>query len=43
MTDTSETRYDIDSFPSHLECIVQILFFMVIEDTGFYWTHRLLH
>mmetsp|Transcript_23425 Transcript_23425/g.23170 ORF Transcript_23425/g.23170 Transcript_23425/m.23170 type:complete len:110 (+) Transcript_23425:2-331(+) len=30
-------------FPSWKELIPQIVFFMVIEDTFFYWSHRLLH
>ena len=36
-------RFDIESFPSHLEVISQLLFFMIFEDFVFYWVHRLLH
>lgn len=36
-------RFDVDSYPETYEIIWQILFFIVVEDIGFYWAHRLLH
>jgi len=36
-------RFDFESFPSHSEIILHILFMMLVEDFCFYWSHRLLH
>lgn len=33
----------IFSFPSCAEIAIQIIFFMIVEDTAFYWSHRLFH
>ena len=35
--------HSLEKFPDLLEIIWQILFCMVIEDTTFYWEHRLFH
>ena len=32
-----------ESFPSYFEIMGQILFMMIMEDSSFYWGHRLLH
>lgn len=42
---TGKSPYGLDkiNLPSHLEIIWQIVFFMIMEDTCFYWSHRLLH
>jgi len=36
-------RFDLESFPSLKEIIGQIIFFAIVEDFFFYWTHRILH
>ena len=36
-------RIDIESFPSLFELMWQTVFCMFMEDTMFYWSHRLLH
>jgi len=36
-------RLDKDTFPTYLEIIGQIVFFMIVEDFSFYWVHRFLH
>lgn len=33
----------LEEFPGTLEIIVHLLFFMIMEDAAFYWSHRLLH
>lgn len=38
---TFETSPEL--FPSYKTLIPQIIFFMIVEDTCFYWSHRLLH
>jgi len=35
--------YQMDSFPSKLELFSQFFFCMIMEDLGFYWSHRFLH
>jgi sterol desaturase/sphingolipid hydroxylase (fatty acid hydroxylase superfamily) len=40
---TVEMQTDVMKFPSSLELISQITFCMIVEDTVFYWTHRLMH
>lgn len=39
----SLVRLDFESLPSSFEIIWQTLFFMIAEDTTFYWAHRFLH
>ena len=36
-------RIDAESFPGLKEIICQILFFIIVEDASFYWSHRTLH
>lgn len=36
-------RTDLESFPEIKEILLQILLFMIAEDTAFYWAHRILH
>jgi sterol desaturase/sphingolipid hydroxylase (fatty acid hydroxylase superfamily) len=36
-------RTSYESWPSALEVIWQVIFCMIIEDFGFYWSHRFLH
>ena len=38
-------KYDtgVFSIPGSTEIVLQIVFFMVVEDTAFYWIHRLMH
>ena len=36
-------RIDIETFPSLFELMWQTVFCMFMEDTMFYWSHRLLH
>jgi sterol desaturase/sphingolipid hydroxylase (fatty acid hydroxylase superfamily) len=43
LADGVEVRFSADEFPSSWEIIVQIIFFMLVEDFCFYWAHRLLH
>ena len=42
-TDAAQFRIDEASYPSCMEIALQITFFMIVEDFGFYWAHRLLH
>lgn len=39
----SLVRMDYESLPSCFEVIIQTVFFMVMEDFTFYWSHRFLH
>lgn len=39
----SFARVDFESLPGHLEVIAHTVFFMIVEDTSFYWGHRFLH
>ena len=41
--DIVELRIDALSFPSCIEIALQITFFMIVEDSTFYWAHRFLH
>jgi sterol desaturase/sphingolipid hydroxylase (fatty acid hydroxylase superfamily) len=36
-------RMDKESFPGVVEIATQIIVFMIVEDFGFYWSHRLIH
>ncbi|EGR29078.1 sterol desaturase family protein, putative [Ichthyophthirius multifiliis] len=36
-------KLSIQQFPSNLEILIQIFFFMICEDFGFYWSHFILH
>jgi len=36
-------RFDLESFPTYQEIIGQVVFFSIVGDTWFYWSHRLLH
>lgn len=36
-------RTDLESYPSALEILSHLVFFMLAEDTTFYWGHRLCH
>lgn len=36
-------RSDIESYPGFTEIIPQVLIFILVEDTTFYWSHRLFH
>jgi len=36
-------KFDLESFPSVLEIIGQLIFFMLCDDFFFYWNHRFLH
>lgn len=36
-------RLEIDTLPSIFEVIWQTVFFMLVEDFSFYWSHRFLH
>ena len=40
---TPKFRLDLESFPSTWEIVAHLFFFMLIEDTVFYWLHRLFH
>jgi sterol desaturase/sphingolipid hydroxylase (fatty acid hydroxylase superfamily) len=40
---TVDLRLDVESFPESKEIISQIIFFMIMEDVLFYWSHRMLH
>jgi sterol desaturase/sphingolipid hydroxylase (fatty acid hydroxylase superfamily) len=40
---SSPMTTDPEKFPSGLEILVQLIFFMVVEDFSFYWMHRLVH
>lgn len=35
--------FDLESWPSFLEMAAQITFFMLVEDTVFFWSHKTLH
>jgi sterol desaturase/sphingolipid hydroxylase (fatty acid hydroxylase superfamily) len=39
----SPVRVDYESLPTCFEVIWQTVFFMIMEDFTFYWSHRLLH
>jgi methylsterol monooxygenase/4-alpha-methyl-delta7-sterol-4alpha-methyl oxidase len=39
----SPVRMDYQSLPSPFEVIWQTVFFMIVEDFAFYWSHRFLH
>jgi len=41
--DTSPMTADPQKFPSGLEILGQLVFFMLAEDCSFYWMHRLVH
>ena len=43
LTNVSPFTVDYDKLPSPFEVIYQTVFFMLIEDFCFYWSHRLLH
>lgn len=43
MMNTVTITSDPNLFPSTIQLISQITFFMIMEDTVFYWIHRLLH
>jgi len=36
-------RVDFESLPGLFEVIMQTVFFMIVEDTSFYWIHRFMH
>ncbi len=36
-------RHDLESYPSHLEIVISIIFCMLTEDFTFYFSHRFLH
>jgi sterol desaturase/sphingolipid hydroxylase (fatty acid hydroxylase superfamily) len=36
-------RLGLDDYPGTLELITHITIFGILEDTTFYWAHRLLH
>ena len=36
-------RRDLESFPSLFEILGQLIYFMLLEDFFFYWSHRFLH
>lgn len=40
---TVNLRLDAETYPTTMEIITQIMFFMIVEDFFFYWSHRLLH
>ena len=40
---TLDFRIDLLSYPSSKEIIIQIIFFIIMEDVAFYWVHRALH
>jgi len=39
----TKMRMDLESFPGIDEIIQQIIFFALVEDFFFYWSHRILH
>jgi len=39
----SISRVDYETLPGPYEVIIQTLFFMIVEDTSFYWIHRFFH
>lgn len=41
--DDLQMQMTMDNWPSSLTVIKQVVFFMVMEDLLFYWSHRLLH
>jgi sterol desaturase/sphingolipid hydroxylase (fatty acid hydroxylase superfamily) len=41
--DDKEMKMTMEDWPSRLVIIKQIIFFMLVEDSVFYWSHRLLH
>ena len=41
--DLDEKTTAIEAYPSTLEIAIQLIFFMLVEDTAFYWSHRMLH
>lgn len=43
LLDAAKLEVDPAYYPSSFELIWSITFFMIIEDTVFYWLHRLLH
>jgi sterol desaturase/sphingolipid hydroxylase (fatty acid hydroxylase superfamily) len=43
ITNKSPFNVEYDNLPSSFEVIYQTVFFMLIEDFVFYWSHRLLH
>jgi sterol desaturase/sphingolipid hydroxylase (fatty acid hydroxylase superfamily) len=43
ITNQSPYRCDLDSLPSVFEVIWQTVFFMLVDDFSFYWSHRFLH
>lgn len=38
-----DTQRDVICIPCRVQMALEIAAFFLIEDTGFYWTHRLLH
>jgi len=43
ITDISPFRIDYESLPTCFEVIWQTVFFMIMDDFTFYWSHRFLH
>lgn len=43
VTDGVKMKFSLEDYPTSWELIVQIIFFMLVEDFCFYWAHRLLH
>ncbi len=43
ISNESISRTDYNSLPSCLEVLLHTIFFMIVEDSSFYWIHRLLH
>jgi methylsterol monooxygenase/4-alpha-methyl-delta7-sterol-4alpha-methyl oxidase len=43
ISNEARVRMDYESLPSCSEVIIQTIFFMVMEDFTFYWSHRFLH
>ena len=41
--DQMGVNFDINDWPTSIELGVQITFFMLVEDTTFFWSHKLLH
>jgi len=39
----TQFRFDLESFPTIGEIIPQMVFFLLVEDTMYYWAHRLMH
>ena len=43
LTKKLEYKYEVRNFPSTIEILVHLFFFMIVEDFAFYFTHRMFH